>query len=209
MIGSADRVSFYQLKTMLQGVVARGTARSIGHLSPYVAGKTGTTNSAVDAWFSGFTNDVTVTVWVGYDNAERKRRSLGSSATGARRALPIFASIIESVWALQLAPKVALSGPSAEAKRHLVDVQIDLQSGNPVTNGGPAFVEHFRLGADGRFTETQYQLVSRDGRLRLARAAASGSAVGGRVASDQGSYWVPGVRQWPRALGRTTVVLQP
>ena len=57
-IGSADRTSFYQLKTILQGVVARGTARSIAELSPYVAGKTGTTEDSVDAWFVGFTNDV-------------------------------------------------------------------------------------------------------------------------------------------------------
>ena len=41
-IGSADRVSFYQLKTMMQGVLSRGTARSIASLAPYVAGKTGT-----------------------------------------------------------------------------------------------------------------------------------------------------------------------
>jgi len=54
-IGAADRASFYQLKTMLQGVVARGTARAIAPLSPYMAGKTGTTSSCRDAWFVGFT----------------------------------------------------------------------------------------------------------------------------------------------------------
>ena len=67
---------------MLQGVVARGTARAIGALSPYVAGKTGTTEDAVDGWFIGFTNDVTIAVWVGYDNGDGKRRSLGSTETG-------------------------------------------------------------------------------------------------------------------------------
>src|ERR1700752_3800235 len=80
-ISAADRTSFYQLKTMLQGVVARGTARAIGGLSPYVAGKTGTTEDAVDGWFIGFTNDVTIAVWVGYDNGNGKRRSLGPTAT--------------------------------------------------------------------------------------------------------------------------------
>ena len=79
-IGTADRASFYQLKTMLQGVVARGTARAINSLSPYVAGKTGTTEDENDGWFVGFTNDVTVAVWVGYDNADGKRRTLGTSA---------------------------------------------------------------------------------------------------------------------------------
>jgi membrane carboxypeptidase/penicillin-binding protein len=160
-IGSADRTAFYQLKTMLQGVLERGTARSIRSLAPYVAGKTGTTDNAVDAWFVGFTNDVTVGVWVGYDNADGKRRSLGPGATGARVAIPIFEPIMQAVWALNVAPKVALSGPSREAQRRLVDLRIDLASGERVT-GGRGFVEHFRLDADGRFTETQYQLVSRE-----------------------------------------------
>ena len=71
-IGAADRASFYQLKTILQGVVARGTARAMSSLSPYVAGKTGTTENSVDGWFVGFTNDVTIAVWVGYDNGDGK-----------------------------------------------------------------------------------------------------------------------------------------
>ena len=160
-IGAADRTAFYQLKTMLQGVVARGTARAISALSPYVAGKTGTTEDAVDGWFIGFTNDVTVAVWVGYDNGDGKRRSLGSSATGARMALPIFEPIMQAIWAEGIAPKAALSGPSPEAQYHLVDLPIDYMTGNRVA-GSRGFVEHFRLGADGRFNETQYQLVARE-----------------------------------------------
>ena len=64
-IKSVDRAAFYQLKTMLQGVLARGTARAIAGLSAYVAGKTGTSDDENDAWFVGFTNDVTVAVWIG------------------------------------------------------------------------------------------------------------------------------------------------
>ena len=158
---AADHTSFYQLKTMLQGVVARGTARAIGALSPYVAGKTGTTEDSVDGWFIGFTNDVTVAVWVGYDNGDGKRRSLGSTETGARLALPIFEPIINAVWSENIAPKAPLSGPSPEAQAHLIDLPIDFASGQRVTRGG--FVEHFRLGEDGRFDETQYQLLSRGG----------------------------------------------
>ena len=161
MIGAADRAAFYQLKTILQGVVARGTARAIGALSPYVAGKTGTTEDAVDGWFIGFTNDVTVAVWVGYDNGDGKRRSLGASETGARVALPIFEPIMAAIWAEGIAPKTPLSGPSREAQRQLIDLPIDYMSGDRL-NGGRGFVEHFRLGADGRFDETQYQLVSRE-----------------------------------------------
>jgi penicillin-binding protein 1A len=116
-VGSVDRASFAQLKTMLQGVLARGTARSIGHLSPYVGGKTGTTNDETDVWFVGFTNDVTVAVWIGYDNADGKRRTLGEGATGGSTAVPIFASVVEAVWANGRA-KTALA-PSTEAKYQL------------------------------------------------------------------------------------------
>jgi len=168
-VGAADRAAFYQLKTMLQGVVARGTARAIGALSPYVAGKTGTTEDAVDGWFIGFTNDVTVAVWVGYDNGDGKRRSLGTNATGARVALPIFEPILQAIWAEGIAPKIALSGPSQEAQRHLINLPIDYMSGDRVTADGHGFVEHFRLEADGRLNETQYQLISREDAYAAAR----------------------------------------
>jgi penicillin-binding protein 1A len=190
-ISAADGASFYQLKTILQGVVARGTARAIGALSPYVAGKTGTTEDAVDGWFIGFTNDVTVAVWVGYDNGDGKRRSLGSNETGARVALPVFRPIIDAIWNEHIAPKAPLAGPSREAQRLLVDMPIDYVSGDPLNrsnknnndsdNGGGglfagfgaapppppppsggAFIEHFRRGADGQVEDTQYQLVSRE-----------------------------------------------
>src|SRR6476646_3082993 len=150
---AADHASFYQLKTMLQGVVACGTARTIGALSPYVAGKTGTTEDSVDGWFIGFTNDVTIAVWVGYDNGDGKRRSLGSTETGARLALPIFEPIINAVWSGNIAPKAPLSGPSPEAQAHLIDLPIDFASGQRVTRGG--FVEHFRLDADGGIDVSQ------------------------------------------------------
>jgi membrane carboxypeptidase/penicillin-binding protein len=176
-IGAADRASFYQLKTMLQGVVARGTARAIAGLSPYVAGKTGTTEDAVDGWFIGFTNDVTVAVWVGFDNADHKRRSLGANATGARVALPIFQPIIEAVWAQHIAPKVPLSGPSAEARRMLVDAPIDYLTGSRVAGGG--FIEHFRRDANGQVEDTQYQIASREGYYY-------GDQFGN---NDQGYFW--------------------
>jgi membrane carboxypeptidase/penicillin-binding protein len=171
-IGSADRVSFFQLKTMLQGVLARGTAHAISALSPYVAGKTGTTEGENDGWFVGFTNDVTVAVWVGYDNADGKRRTLGGGSTGASVAIPIFGPIIQAVWA-QYAPKTLLNPPSAEAKRDLVARPINLASGDVIENGNPnpnsnanpntkSFVEYFRRDRGGNPYDTQFQLVSRD-----------------------------------------------
>ena len=96
-IGSVDRAAFYQLKSMMQGVLARGTARSIANLAPYVAGKTGTSDDENDAWFVGFTNDVTVAVWLGYDNSDGKRRTLGGGSTGGGVAVPIFEPVIQAV----------------------------------------------------------------------------------------------------------------
>ena len=169
-ISAADRTSFYQLKTMLQGVVARGTARAIGGLSPYVAGKTGTTEDAVDGWFIGFTNDVTIAVWVGYDNGDGKRRSLGTTATGARVALPIFEPILQAIWAQGIAPKAPLSDPSPEAKRYLEDLPIDYMSGSRGKHSSQSFVEHFRVGSDGKIRDTQYQLASHESPERRRKA---------------------------------------
>ena len=198
-VDPADRASFYQLKTILQGVVARGTARAIAPLSPYVAGKTGTTEDAVDGWFIGFTNDVTIAVWVGYDNADRKRRSLGSSETGASVALPIFKPIMEAIWAHKIAPKAPLSGPSTEAQLKLMDEAIDYQSGDRM-RGGRGFIEHFRLGPDNKFHDTQYQVLSgrpsddeRGGKAKEASSDASKRASTRRHASQAATqareYW--------------------
>ena len=161
-LGSADGVSFYQVKTMLQGVVERGTAAQIKRLAPYVAGKTGTTENENDAWFVGFTNDVTVAVWVGYDNADGKRHTLGRGQTGAKVAIPIFEPIIQAAWAHH-APKTALSGPTKETERQLVAQAIDLRTGEPAAQGAKtAFVEHFRRNFWGSYEDTQHRLVSRE-----------------------------------------------
>jgi 1A family penicillin-binding protein len=160
MVSSVDRAAFYQLKTMLQGVLTRGTARSISGLSPYVAGKTGTSDDENDAWFVGFTNDITVAVWLGYDNADGKRRTLGGGATGGHVAVPIFEPVIQAVWS-NVAPKAALAPPSPEAKRHLACKSIDLESGEMQVSGGRAITECFRIDRNGQILDTQYQLVAR------------------------------------------------
>jgi penicillin-binding protein 1A len=224
-ISAADGVSFYQLKTMLQGVVARGTARAIGGLSPYVAGKTGTTEDAVDGWFVGFTNDVTIAVWVGYDNGDGKRRSLGSNATGARVALPIFKPILEAIWAEHIAPKAPLAGPSREVQRLLVDVPIDYASGvplnSPAANNNPGigglfgafagnaqppapppgggFIEHFRRDAEGKAEDTQYQIVSREDAyaVRSDPNTDQGSYYGGQGGYGSDGRWTTGRTYYP------------
>ncbi|HEU5274385.1 MAG TPA: transglycosylase domain-containing protein [Xanthobacteraceae bacterium] len=159
-LGSADRVAFYQLKTMLQGVVLRGTANSIRQLGPYVAGKTGTSENENDAWFVGFTNDVTVAVWLGYDNGGGNgRRTLGANKTGGHVAVPIFKPIIEATWATY-ARQAPLAPPSPEVKRQIVTAAVDPRSGTRVADGPGAITETFRLGSDGRLDDTQYRIVS-------------------------------------------------
>ena len=86
--------------------MARGTAASIRQHAGFVGGKTGTTDNENDAWFVGFTSDVTVAVWVGYDNAGG-RRTLGQGETGGKNAVPIAEQIIQATWQYH-APKTPL-----------------------------------------------------------------------------------------------------
>jgi membrane carboxypeptidase/penicillin-binding protein len=192
-LAGGDRVAFYQLKTMLQGVVARGTARSMAGLAPYVGGKTGTSDDENDAWFVGFSNDVTVAVWVGYDNADGKRRTLGGGQTGGKVAVPIFQSIMEAAWA-SYAKRAPLAPPSPEAQRELIALPIDLRSGDRVENRtAGAFTEYFRLDRTGRFAETQYQFVSREEvAMYVYREPGDGEMYGygnyGQYPNPQGQY---------------------
>ncbi|MBM1174168.1 penicillin-binding protein 1A [Microvirga arabica] len=157
-LGSADAAAFYQLKSMLQGVLERGTARSLKTLAPYAAGKTGTSDKENDAWFVGFTNDVTIAVWVGHDNADGKRRTLGRGQTGGKVAAPIFQAILQAAWEYH-APKAPLSPPSPQAAKQLIAMPIDLNTGDRLTDGRKGFMEHFRLNWFGRLAETQFRLV--------------------------------------------------
>ena len=83
----------YQMVSMLEGVVKRGTGKKLNKLNLDIAGKTGTTNNNTDAWFIGFTSNLVVGVYVGYDDP----KSLGKFETGSKAALPIFESFIKKV----------------------------------------------------------------------------------------------------------------
>jgi 1A family penicillin-binding protein len=160
-IVSVDQAAFYQLKTMMQGVLTRGTAHSIADLAPYVAGKTGTTDDENDAWFVGFTNDVTVAVWVGYDN-DNKRRTLGSGATGGGVAVPIFEPVIRAVWS-NIGPRTALAPPSPEAKRNLSCASVDADSREVRRRGARTVGECFRLDSEGKIIDTTMALLEPGG----------------------------------------------
>ncbi|MBY0259903.1 transglycosylase domain-containing protein [Methylobacterium sp.] len=162
-IGSADRVAFYQLKTMLQGVTNHGTAAALARFSSSIAGKTGTSENENDAWFAGFTNEITIVVWVGYDNADGTRRTLGRGQTGGHLAVPIAGTILQAAWANGV-PRTPLAPPTPEARQFLADASIDPRSGERVEGGG--FQEHFRI-KDGRMADTQYKLLPRETRTAM------------------------------------------
>mgnify|MGYP000330155990 FL=1 len=83
----------YQITSMLEGVVKRGTGRKLRDLNLSLAGKTGTTNKNMDAWFLGFTSKLVIGVYVGFDEP----KTLGKYETGAKVALPVFKKFVEKV----------------------------------------------------------------------------------------------------------------
>ena len=80
----------YQMTSILEGVIQRGTGKRLKDLNLQLAGKTGTTNNNTDTWFIGFTSNLVVGVYVGYDNPKK----LGKYETGSKTALPIFKDFI-------------------------------------------------------------------------------------------------------------------
>ena len=98
--------SAYQMVSMLKGAVDRGTGVIVKSLKRNLAGKTGTTNSNSDAWFIGFSSDLVVGVFVGYD----KPRSLGLRETGSSVAAPIFRDFMKK--ALEKTPDIPFRRPS-------------------------------------------------------------------------------------------------
>ena len=81
----------YQILSMLEGTIQRGTGKRLKDLKVSLAGKTGTTNDNYDAWFIGSTSNLVIGVYIGFD----KPKSLGRYETGAKAALPIFKSFIK------------------------------------------------------------------------------------------------------------------
>ncbi|MEQ8354183.1 MAG: penicillin-binding protein 1A [Kiloniellaceae bacterium] len=111
-----DPGSAYQIVGMLQGVVQRGTGRRIAELGLPLAGKTGTTNDNIDTWFVGFSPDLVVGVFVGFDEP----RTLGPRDTGSNVAAPLFKDFMaealtkEDVVPFRIPPDIRLVRLNAE-----------------------------------------------------------------------------------------------
>jgi penicillin-binding protein 1A len=82
----------YQMTSILQGAVQRGTAKKLRSLKVPLAGKTGTTNDNYDAWFIGFSSNLVIGVYIGFDNP----KTLGRFETGSKAALPVFKHFVEN-----------------------------------------------------------------------------------------------------------------
>ena len=136
-----DPITAYQLTSMMQGVIQRGTGRGINLPVP-VAGKTGTTNDAKDVWFIGFTTNLVAGCYIGYDQP----RSLGA-ASGGGMCGPVFQSFMEKAVAKYGGTQFAV--PPGGYFRN-----IDRYTGSPLPDGATGEnvqPEYFRDGQDPAF----------------------------------------------------------
>ena len=126
----------YQITSILEGATKRGTAKKLKDLNLDLAGKTGTTNKNTDTWFIGFTSDLVVGVYVGYDEP----RTLGKFETGAKTAMPIFKSFIKK------AVKKENTRPF-KIPENITLMVVDSQTGKKVSFGSKkTLIESFKTG---------------------------------------------------------------
>ena len=126
----------YQITSMMEGVIKRGTAKKLQDLGVPIAGKTGTTNENKDAWFIGFTPDLVIGVYVGYDQP----KSLGYKQTGSSVAVPIFKNFAEKI-------KINKNKKPFRVPSGISFVRIDPNNGM-VSNKKSSIVEPFILGSE-------------------------------------------------------------
>jgi len=133
-----DQRLSYIMTNLMRGVVLHGTGRGAKSVSQYLGGKTGTTNSYVDAWFTGFSSNVVTGVWTGFDD----NKTLGFGETGARSALPIWKEYMSA--ALKKFGENDFKPPLG-----IINVLIDKDTGKPSTSGNTrAFLEAFVEGTE-------------------------------------------------------------
>jgi penicillin-binding protein 1A len=123
----------YVMTSIMRGVVEHGTAIKAAALKWPIAGKTGTTDDFSDAWFIGFDPDITLGVWVGYD----QKKPLGQGMSGSEAALPIWIETFKT-W---IGDRKEL--PKFEPPGNIVFVSVDKLTGNPAEG---AFTEAFIAG---------------------------------------------------------------
>jgi penicillin-binding protein 1A len=118
----------FVMTTLLRGVVQHGTAFAAASLNWPLGGKTGTTDDYGDAWFIGFDPDITVGVWVGYD----ERKTIGPAETGAVAALPMWMDFMRAY----IATRDKEHPPEFTPPGNIVFVSVDKSTGAPEEAGG-------------------------------------------------------------------------
>ena len=159
-----DPATAYQLVSMLQGVVERGTGRIVRTVKKPLAGKTGTSNDAIDTWFIGFAPDLVVGVFAGFDTP----RTLGRGEQGASVAAPIFRDFMAGALAQQ--PAVPFRIPAG-----IRLVRVSAATGLPAQPGDSRVIlEAFKPGS-----EPSRQGAVLDGSQGLVRSGPASSGTGG------------------------------
>ena len=129
-----DPMTAYQMIHIMEGVIERGTAQKLKVLQRPIAGKTGTTNDEKDAWFIGFTPDLVVGAYIGFDNPA----PLGHGETGGNVSAPVVRDFFK--LALGDQPAIRFRVPSG-----IRLVSVNLKSGLPTSAGDPqAITEAFK-----------------------------------------------------------------
>jgi penicillin-binding protein 1A len=132
-----DSMTAYQITSMMEGVVQNGTATVVREVGKPIAGKTGTTNDEKDAWFVGFSPDLVVGIYIGYD----KPRNLGRGGTGGHLAAPVARDFLK----LALADKAAVPfRVPAGIKLIRVDAKTGMRAGPG--DSGRTILEAFKPG---------------------------------------------------------------
>jgi penicillin-binding protein 1A len=159
-----DPMTAYQITSMMEGVVQRGTATAVREIGKPIAGKTGTTNDEKDVWFIGYSPDIVCGVYMGYD----KPRHIGRLATGGHLAAPIVRDFLKV--ALADKPPIPFRVPPG-----IKLIRVDAKSGMRAGPGDPkAILEPFKPGT-----------APRDNYSVIGAEAASGVPVPGSPDPDR------------------------
>ncbi len=147
-----DKRLAYLMTNLLKGVVQNGTGRNARYVSSFIGGKTGTTNNYVDAWFLGFSHNLTLGVWTGFDN----NQTLGWAETGSKSALPVWAKYMDSY--LKKYGELDFTIPSG-----ILNVRVNTETGKLAdTQDNNTHMEAFVAGTELSTSEQNTQKISEE-----------------------------------------------
>src|SRR6195256_2148248 len=174
-----DSMTAYQITSMMEGVVQAGTATVVKEVGKPIAGKTGTTNDEKDAWFIGFSPDIVVGIYMGYD----KPRNLGRGATGGHLAAPIARDFLK--LALVDKPAIPFKVPAG-----IKLIRVDAKSGMRAGPGesGRIILEGFKPGTAPPDNYSVIGVADSEGRMPQGSSPDAGSI----MRPDAGSIMRPG-----------------